>query len=255
MTGLVPVIHVVKPPESFRIGRKRSGVDDRDKPGHDGKGSLTAQHAFILAPRGSGVGRPPPDALQLITSPQPSSRLNREEPHPRPPSENGEGRRFRDSFPVLSDFKGLRGGNFPFLNCSFVILTARQPESRTAARPCTTSCGFEDSEAIPFPGADSIFSSRCGAISGRFRFCRQALSRRDPGEANASAGRDRTGAPARRGGAAPRHPSPREFGPARSRDSGSVRSSTRSIDPPTVDCPAIMVRATIIASLSPAICN
>ena len=83
MTGLVPVIHVVKPPECFRIGRKRSGVDDRDKPGHDGKGGLTEQHALILAPKGLGVGRPP-DALQLIASPKPSSRLNHEEPHPYP---------------------------------------------------------------------------------------------------------------------------------------------------------------------------
>src|SRR5271168_5588772 len=37
-------------------------------------------------------------------------------------------------------------------------------------RPCTRSCGFEASETIPIPGADSIFSSRCGAISGRLRF-------------------------------------------------------------------------------------
>jgi hypothetical protein len=40
----------------------------------------------------------------------------------------------RDSFPVLSDFKGLRGGKFPFLNCSLVILAARQPEPRTVRR-------------------------------------------------------------------------------------------------------------------------
>jgi hypothetical protein len=32
------------------------------------------------------------------------------------------------------------------------------------------SCGFEASETIPFPGSDSIFSSRCGAISRRLRF-------------------------------------------------------------------------------------
>jgi hypothetical protein len=31
MTGLVPVIHVVKPPEKLRIGRKRRRVDGRDK--------------------------------------------------------------------------------------------------------------------------------------------------------------------------------------------------------------------------------
>jgi hypothetical protein len=45
MTGLVPVIHVVKP-ETLRIGRKRSRVDGRDKPrdkpGHDGKGRVLA---------------------------------------------------------------------------------------------------------------------------------------------------------------------------------------------------------------------
>jgi hypothetical protein len=45
-----------------------------------------------------------------------------------------------------------------------------QSEPRSAARPLTKSCGFEVSEPIPFPGADSIFSSRCGAISGRLRF-------------------------------------------------------------------------------------
>ena len=39
----------------------------------------------------------------------------------------------------------------------------------SAAHPCTTSCRFEASEPIPFPGADLIFSSRCGAISGRLR--------------------------------------------------------------------------------------
>ena len=42
--------------------------------------------------------------------------------------------------------------------------------ARSAARPHTRSCGFEASETIPFPGADSIFSSRCGAISRRLRF-------------------------------------------------------------------------------------
>ena len=62
------------------------------------------------------------------------------------------------------------------------ILAARQPESRTvSARPCTISCRFEASEPIPFPGADSIFSSRCGAISGRLRFA----ARRAPGAAPA----------------------------------------------------------------------
>jgi hypothetical protein len=39
--------------------------------------------------------------------------------------------------------------------------------ARRAARPYTTSCGLEASETIPFSGADSILSIRCGAISGR----------------------------------------------------------------------------------------
>jgi hypothetical protein len=34
---------------------------------------------------------------------------------------------------------------------------------------CTISCGPGASGAIPFPGADSIFSSLCGAICGRLR--------------------------------------------------------------------------------------
>src|SRR5277367_1157342 len=55
--------------------------------------------------------------------------------------------------------------NFATCN-SWVVSRSR---ARSAARPCTTSCGFETSEPIPFPGADSIFSSRCGAISGRLR--------------------------------------------------------------------------------------
>jgi hypothetical protein len=32
---------VVKPPKKLRIGWKRSRVDGRDKPGNDGKGSLS----------------------------------------------------------------------------------------------------------------------------------------------------------------------------------------------------------------------
>ena len=36
--------------------------------------------------------------------------------------------------------------------------------------PYTRCCGFEASETLPFPGADSIFSSLCGAISGRLHF-------------------------------------------------------------------------------------
>jgi hypothetical protein len=55
----------------------------------------------------------------------------------------------------------------------------------SAARPCTISCRSETSETIPFPGADSIFSSGCGAISRRLRVT-VSVSRRDPGDRNAS---------------------------------------------------------------------
>jgi hypothetical protein len=37
MTGLVPVIHVVQPPDCPQIVWKRRRVDGRDEPGHDGK--------------------------------------------------------------------------------------------------------------------------------------------------------------------------------------------------------------------------
>jgi hypothetical protein len=54
-------------------------------------------------------------------------------------------------------------------------------ESRTVSRAPVYYI-FAASGTIPFPGADSIFSTCCGAISGRLRFCRQALSRRDSGD-------------------------------------------------------------------------
>ena len=76
-----------------------------------------------------------------------------------------------------SDFKALGAFFCNFAAFSSWRLVSRS-RARSAARPCTTSCGFEASETIPIPGADSIFSSRCGAISGRVRFCRQARSRR-----------------------------------------------------------------------------
>jgi len=38
---------------------------------------------------------------------------------------------------------------------------------RNPRNPCTKSSGFEAPESIPFPGPDSIFSSRCGAVSRR----------------------------------------------------------------------------------------
>ena len=47
--------------------------------------------------------------------------------------------------------------------------TEAADRTRSAARLWTTSCGFEASETLPFPGADSIFSSPCGAISGQAR--------------------------------------------------------------------------------------
>ena len=95
-------------------------------------------------------------------------------------------RRLRDSFPVLSDFKGLRGGKFPIglpalrIRELWPLGRRRRSETirrnaRSAARPRTRCCRFEASEPIPFPGADSIFSRRCGAISGRPPFCRQPL--------------------------------------------------------------------------------
>jgi hypothetical protein len=79
----------------------------------------------------------------------------------------------------------------------------------SAAHRCTTSCRFEASEAIPFPGADSIFSSRCGAISGRLR---QPLAPRSPrpkclGSLRGPDSAGSAGVPARRG--APAAPTPR----------------------------------------------
>src|SRR5271170_3046943 len=65
-----------------------------------------------------------------------------------------------------SDFKALGAFFCNFATLSFLRLVSRS-RARSAARPRTTSCGFEAAEAIPFPGADSIFSSRCGAISRR----------------------------------------------------------------------------------------
>ena len=65
-----------------------------------------------------------------------------------------------------SDFKLLGAFFCNFATLSFLRLVSRS-RARSAARPCTTSCGFEASEPIPFPGPDSIFSSRCGAISRR----------------------------------------------------------------------------------------
>jgi hypothetical protein len=58
----------------------------------------------------------------------------------------------------------------PLGHFQLCILAVLGRSARSAARPCTRCCGFEVSETIPFPGADSIFSIGCGAISGRLRF-------------------------------------------------------------------------------------
>jgi hypothetical protein len=77
----------------------------------------------------------------------------------------------------------LQLGNLVTFN--FSILAALGRSARSAARPCTRYCGFEASETIPFPGADSIFSIGCGAISGRLRFDRDCGARRSGGQRQA----------------------------------------------------------------------
>jgi hypothetical protein len=86
--------------------------------------------------------------------------------------------------PLTPEMARLAGADFSFASSeikalgaffcngaclSFSRLVGRS-RARSAARPRTTSCGFESSEPLPFPGPDSIFSSLCGAISGRLRF-------------------------------------------------------------------------------------
>jgi hypothetical protein len=39
MAGLVPAIHAVRRALGVALERRRSGVDGRDKPGHDGNGA------------------------------------------------------------------------------------------------------------------------------------------------------------------------------------------------------------------------
>ena len=67
-----------------------------------------------------------------------------------------------------------------FLQLSFdlVIPAALGRSARSAPRTCTRCCGFQASETIPFTGADSIFSSRCGAISGQLRLPSDPLAPR-----------------------------------------------------------------------------
>jgi hypothetical protein len=90
-------------------------------------------------------------------------------------------RRFQFCIERLQDFRRL----FPLPKPGPSSFSRLGCPSRAVSRR-TRCCGSEASEAIPFPGADSIFSSCCGAISGRLPFCRRALSRRDPGNRNAS---------------------------------------------------------------------
>jgi hypothetical protein len=88
------------------------------------------------------------------------------DPWARPRRALGRGRRFQFCIERLQDVRRLF---LQLCNFSFWRPVTRS-RARSAARPCTTSCGFEASEPIPFPGADSIFSSLCGAISGRLHF-------------------------------------------------------------------------------------
>ena len=95
---------------------------------------------------------------------------------PWPPSR----KRLRDSIPVSSDSKGLRGGKFPIRLPALRIrelwplsrgrgFEISSPERTVSHASVYQMCGFEASETIPFSGADSIFSSCCGAISGQAR--------------------------------------------------------------------------------------
>ena len=87
------------------------------------------------------------------------------------------GKRGADFSSTSSEFKSLGAFFCNVVSLSFLRLLSRSGHRR----PCTISCGYEGFRAIPFPGADSIFSSCCGAISGRLLFA-VSLSRRDPGD-------------------------------------------------------------------------
>jgi hypothetical protein len=91
---------------------------------------------------------------------------------------DGPSRRGADFNSASSEIKALSAF---FCNGARLSLSqlVRRSRARSAVRPSTTSCGFEASEPLPFPGPDSIFSSRCGAISGRLRFA-VSLSRAIP---------------------------------------------------------------------------
>jgi hypothetical protein len=79
---------------------------------------------------------------------------------------DGPSRRGADFNSASSEIKALSAF---FCNGARLSLSqlVRRSRARSAVRPSTTSCGFEASEPLPFPGPDSIFSSLCGAISRR----------------------------------------------------------------------------------------
>jgi hypothetical protein len=90
---------------------------------------------------------------------------------------NAVGRRLECGRKGRSAMNNLENSQSQLRN--FVIPPAHQPESRTVtARPRNHTYGFGASEPIPFPGADTIFSSLCGAISRRLGFCRGSLAPR-----------------------------------------------------------------------------
>jgi hypothetical protein len=91
---------------------------------------------------------------------------------------DGPSRRGADFSSASSEIKALGAFFCNAARLSFSRLVSRC-RARSAARPSTTSCGLEASEPLPFPGPDSIFSSHCGAISGRLRFA-VSLSRAIP---------------------------------------------------------------------------
>jgi hypothetical protein len=80
-------------------------------------------------------------------------------------------RGFRDPSSVSSDFNALRGGKFPSGPARRVRQRScgSRPQRTVSRAPVYQMLWLEASETKPFPGADSIFSSRCGAISGRPR--------------------------------------------------------------------------------------
>jgi hypothetical protein len=103
-------------------------------------------------------------------------------------SPSGSRARFSSRF---STFQGFAARRF------FLVTPRAAPRPRSRTR----SCRFEASEPIPFSGAGSIFSRRCGAICGRLATRLSRLSRRDLGDRTLFGSRDRR--------SARRQPSPR----------------------------------------------